>query len=172
MQFDHLSTDKLWDLVYNTAKNKKRQKKLWKELMAPEYADVVRKLAQSHVKRIDNDIREMQAWEGASTSDPDVQQMIKARDFISKIMGQATHAMEDHVARGRNIRKYARIQDLIDYTEYLKDTIEDLRDLIPDSEVDFRLHTSIESFENPNSEESDLDTWLTARKERRGSSPS
>lgn len=164
MQFDHLSTDKLWDLVYSTAKNKKKQKKLWRELMSPEYADIVRDLAEAHLRRIDDEL-----YDARPFNDPESEaQKVKARDFIDKIRGQAVHAIEDHVARGRNVRKYKRIQTALDYTEYLKDTIEDLRPLIPQDQVDFYLHTSIESFEDPNSEESDLDAWLAARKERRG----
>lgn len=164
MQFDHLSTDKLWDLVYSTAKNKKKQKKLWRELMSPEYADIVRDLAEAHLKRIDEEL-----YDDRPFNDPESEaQKIKARDFIDKIRGQAVHAIEDHVARSRNVRKYKRIQTALDYSEYLKDTIEDLRALIPEESVEFDLHTSIESFEDPNSEESDLDAWLAARKERRG----
>jgi spermidine/putrescine-binding protein len=166
-QFDHLSSDKFWDLVYNTAKNKKRQKRLWKDLFSPEYADVIRDLATNHIDRINRELNDLKNSQGASETDSDVVAMLKARDFINKIRGQAIHAIEDHVARGRNIRKYAQLQDALDYSEYLKDTIEDLRTLIPEDRIDFVLHTSIEAFV-AGEEETSIDDWLNARKARRG----
>ena len=167
MQFDHLSSDRFWDLVYNTAKERKRKKKLWRSLLAPEYADAVRSMAERHAERVSNEISDMLTTGGFIESDSEVVQKQKALEFIHNIRGQAIYSIEKHAAAQKNIRKYAKIADLINYNEYLKDTIEDLRGEVEKAIfTDFDLHTSIESF-NDDAAETNIDEWIAARKERR-----
>ena len=167
MQFDHLSSDRFWDLVYNTAKERKRKKKLWRSLLAPEYADAVRSMSERHAERMQKEISSMLDTGGFIESDSEVVQKQKALEFILNIRGQAIYSIEKHAAAQKNIRKYAKIADLINYNEYLKDTIEDLRSEVDRDELpDFDLHTSIESFKSE-ADETNIDFWIAARKERR-----
>lgn len=136
--------------------------------MAPEYADTVRSMADVHVARISKEIDYLTNTLGTRKDDPEVVKKTKARDFIQLISNSAKHSMEKSVAEGKNVRKHAKIQDLMDYVEYLKDCIEDLRLEVPADHIDFTLHTTFESWETgDDSKESDIDPWLEARKERR-----
>lgn len=169
MQYDHLSSIDFWNLTYSAAKGRKGGKrKVWKELMSPEYADTVRSMADAHVTRIDKEVNYLLTTQGACKDDPDVVKMIKARDFIQLISNSAKRSMEQSIAEGKNIRKYAKIQDLMSYIEYLKDCIEDLRSEVPTDTLDFQLHTTFESWDTgEDAQESEIDPWLAARRERR-----
>lgn len=136
--------------------------------MAPEYADTVRSMADVHVARIDKEVNYLVTSQGASKDDPDVARMVKARDFIQGISNSAKQSIEQSVADGKNIRRYAKIQDLMGYVEYLKDCIEDLRDEVQGTLPGFTLHTTFESWAlGSDAKESEIDEWLAARKERR-----
>lgn len=167
MQFDHLSTDKFWDLVYSTAKDRKRKKKLWRSLMAPEYVDVVLTLADSHISRIRAEIEDLIEIDWVPEDDHRIVSKRKAIEFITGIKGQATYYSERHRAAQKNIRHYAFVQDLTDYVEYLKDTIEDLRSCVSDEEIDFDLATTLDSFLEEPQATTQIDEWLRAREERR-----
>lgn len=158
-KFDHLSSDKFWDLVYDTAKNKKKKKQLWRTLMSPEYADVVRHLSERHIKRLEDEVSEEDIVKHNSN--------VSAYIFIKNIRGSAIHAIEKHRAEQKHIRRYEDISLLHEYVAYLKDTIEDLRTvsefLQPATEFD--LYTSIEDMQNNVSTQ--LDDWINSRIRRR-----
>lgn len=163
MKYDHLTTDKLWDLVYDTAKDRKRNHRRWKELMNPYYAETILYIASGHINRLDQDIAVMEST-GLSNIPGDIERKKKARAFITKIRNLAIHTIETEKQKEKNIRKYADIADCMEYIAYLKDAISDLRDELDVDTIDFPICVTVERYKN--GIEDQLDDWLEARSRR------
>lgn len=163
MKYDHLSTDKLWDLVYETAKNRKKYKRRWEELMSPEYAETILYIASGHLNRLDQDIATMEST-GLSNIPGNIERKKKARAFIAKIRNLAINAIETEKQKNKNIRRYADIADCMEYIAYLKDAISDLRDELDVDYIDFPICVTIERYKN--GVEDQLDDWLESRSRR------
>lgn len=157
-KFDHLSSDRFWDLVYETAKNKKKNKATWRALMSAEYADSVRYMAETHMTRLEN----MQMYDGVELTAGQK----GAYKFIRGIRGQAMHALEKSISEERNIRRYNDLTDLHEYVSYLKDSIEDLRAYVDDPDIVFEFYATVEDMKSD--VETPLDEWIRRRARRRG----
>lgn len=164
IDLETLSSFQFWDITYSTAKNRKKRKKLWNQLMSPEYVDIVRNLSEAHIVRIKKELHNMVGNEGESKLSDRYIKAEKALAFIQNIRGQAIYNMEMHVAAEKNIRKYGRISDLLDYVEYLKDTIEDLRKLNPEESIDFDFFTTTWSYTY--GVETPIDAWIESRNQK------
>ena len=166
MKYDHLSSDQFWDVIYAVAKNKKKRKKEWNEILSPAYSDVVRNLAEAHLKRLDREITAL-AKDMRPGEEGDLKSMRRARDFIDRIRKSALRASEVHTAENKNIRRYETIEILQEYIAYLKDTLEDLHsEYVGRGEADaFMFYVTIEDMKNER--ESSIEDWIDRRMERR-----
>jgi hypothetical protein len=130
--------------------------------MSPDYALVVHRLAKEHLSRMSRELYAM------GKGSPDYELKLKAYKFIQGIQGKATAAIERHIHEQKNVRRYEDINLLLDYVEYLKDTIEDLSEFIPSGYSDaqsFELSTTIQNYENDVA--TPLYEWIRKRRQRR-----
>jgi len=166
MKYDHLSSDQFWDVIYAVAKNKKKRKKEWLEILSPDYANVVRNLAEAHIKRLDAEIKDVAKYAKVEDS-RDLNSMRKAREFIDKIRKTAMRSSEMHTAQNKHVRRYEKIEVLHEYISYLKDTLEDLHfeHVGFGNAEDFTFYATLDDMKND--QESSIEQWIQRRVERR-----